>query len=73
MLLHESLPLFDPNLADPALLPINCAADMVLHYQDLHESPGAIGPSYDSFAALALRESPPLFGPYPADPIPFCH
>jgi len=41
-------------------LPVNCAANVVLHCQDLHESPGAIGPSYDSFAALALRESPPL-------------
>ena len=47
---------------------MNCAADVVLHCQDLHQSPGAIGPSYDSFAALPLHESPPLFDPNPADP-----
>lgn len=71
--LHESPPLFDPDPADPTLLPVNCAADVVLLCQDLHESSGAIGPWYDSFAALALHESPPLFDPYPADPAPFCH
>jgi hypothetical protein len=38
-----NLHLFDPDPADPALLPVNCAADVVLHCQDLHESPGAIG------------------------------
>jgi hypothetical protein len=70
---HESPPLFDPDLADLALLLVNCAADVVLYCQDLHESPGAIGPSYDSFAALTLRESPPLFDQYSANPAPFCH
>jgi hypothetical protein len=72
LLLHESPPLFDPDPADPALLPVNCAADVVLHYQDLHESSGIIGP-WDTFAALALHESSRLFDPYPADTAPFCH
>lgn len=70
--LHESPHLFDPDPADPALLPVNCAVDVVLYCQDLHESSGTIGPWCDSFAALALHESPPLFDLYPADPAAFC-
>jgi hypothetical protein len=71
--LYKSPPLFDPYPADPALLPVNYAADMVLHCQDLRESPGTIGPLYNFFAALALHESPPLFNLYLANPVPFCY
>jgi hypothetical protein len=54
-----------------AFLQVSCAADVVLHCQDLHKFSSAIGPWYNSFAELALHESPPLFNPYPADPAPF--
>jgi hypothetical protein len=69
--LYESPPLFDPNLANPALLPVNSATNVVLYYQNLYESSGAIGPWYDSFIALALHESPPLFDLYLANLAPF--
>jgi hypothetical protein len=71
-ILHEYPPLFDPDPADPVLLSVNCAADVVLHCQDLYKRPGAIGPWYNPFAVLALHESPPLFDLY-LDSAPFCH
>jgi len=71
LLLYESPPLFNPNLANPILLLVNSAANVVLYCQNLYESSGAISPWYDTFIVLALHESPPLFDLYPANLAPF--
>jgi hypothetical protein len=71
--LHKSLSLFNPDLADFALLLVNCAADVVLYCQDLYKSFSVISLWYNSFAALTLYESLPLFDLYLTDLAPFCY
>jgi hypothetical protein len=58
-----NLHLFNPDLADPALLLVNCAAGVILPCQDLYESPST---------ASILHESPPLSDVYQLTlPLPF--